>query len=133
MTGVQTCALPIYRGRFPWALAEQRNVPGTRQAAVFRALRELAQIRAAHDVFCADAEVVPFDTGSDQVLGVRRIFGDRELVALFNFCEEGRWIFNPGRGGVNLVTGAVWGDEWIELQGYEFIWLDLRRGDGHDQ
>ncbi len=123
----------LHRGRFPWALAEQRNVPGTRQAAVFRALRELAQIRAAHDVFCADAEVVPFDTGSDQVLGVRRIFGDRELVALFNFCEEGRWIFNPGRGGVNLVTGAVWGDEWIELQGYEFIWLDLRRGDGHDQ
>jgi amylosucrase len=114
----------VHRGRFPWDLAELRNDPDTRQGKIFHGLRQLETIRAEHPVFCADAEVIPFDTGSDQVLGIRRRFGGEELTALFNFSETGRWIWNPARFGTELRSGAVWGDEWIELRGYGFVWLD---------
>ena len=122
----------VHRGKFRWDLAAFRHDPDTRQGRVFQGLRRLETIRARHDVFRADAEAEAFDTGSDQVLGIRRKYGAEELVALFNFCEEGRWIHNPGRYGTELRSGAVWGDEWIELQGYGFVWLDVsgRTGDG---
>lgn len=115
----------VHRGRFPWELAALRSDPESRQGKVFLGLRQLERIRAEHDVFCADAEVIPFDTGSDQILGIRRHLGGEELVALFNFSEEGRWIWNPARGGTELRSGAVWADEWIELTGYGFVWLDV--------
>ena len=69
-----------------------------------------------------------------QILGVRRRYGGQELTALFNFSENGRWIYNPARYGIELRTGAVWGDEWIELAGYGFVWLDMsgRRKDSED-
>ncbi len=117
----------VHRGRFDWAKAELRHDPATRQGKIFGALRQLEKLRADRDVFRSDAEVSVFDTGSDQILGIRRKYGDQELTALFNFCEEGRWIRNPGRYGTELRTGAVWGDEWIELPGYGFVWLDVSR------
>ena len=121
----------LHRGKFPWELAELRKNPETRQGKVFQNLKALAETRAAHEVFCADAAVHPFDTGSDQVLGIHRSFGNESLVALFNFSEEGRWIYNPARGGRELLTDATWDDEWIELQGYGFVWLLM--GGNHDQ
>ncbi|MBR0375171.1 MAG: amylosucrase, partial [Firmicutes bacterium] len=127
----------VHRGRFRWDLAENRNDPATVQGRVFRSLRQLERIRAAHDVFRADAEAFPFDAGCDQVLGLRRRYGRAELVALFNFSENSRWIWNPGRGGRELRTDAIWADEWIELPGYAFVWLYLsdkpERGQSNDQ
>ena len=113
----------VHRGRFRWDLAEKRRDPDTRQGRIFTALRRLETLRASHDVFRAEAEAEPFDTGSDHVLGVRRRFGGETLTALFNFSEEGQWILNPARGRTELYTDAVWGDEWIELPGYGFVWL----------
>ena len=115
----------VHRGRFRWDLAEYRNDPSTRYGHIFQGLRLLEQIRAEHAVFCADAKVIPFDTGSDQVLGIRRVYDGEELVALFNFSENPCWIWNPGRGGRELRTGAIWPDEWIELNGYSFVWLHM--------
>ena len=112
----------VHRGRFRWDLAELRKDPSTPQGRVFQGLRQLERIRSSHEVFRADAEAHPFDTGSDQVLGLYRSYGGTELVALFNFSEEPRWIRNPG-GGRELRTDAVWADEWIELPGYSFVWL----------
>ena len=113
----------VHRGRFPWEDAERRNAPQTPQGHIFRALRELEQLRAAHPVFRADAETDVFDTGSDQILGFRRRYGTERLTALFNFSEHPRWILNPARGDTELRSGAAWGDEWIELRGYGFVWL----------
>ena len=114
----------LHRGRFPWDRAAERNDPNTIPGRLFQPLRRLIALRAENDVFCADAEVTAFDTGSQQVLGVRRSYNGKTLTALFNFCEEGRWIWNPARGGRELMTGAVWADEWIELRGYGFVWLE---------
>ncbi len=123
----------LHRGRFLWDQAALRDDTDTRQGKVFCAIRDLARMRAAHDVFCADAVTQPFDTGSNQVLGLRRAYRDEALVALFNFSPDPRWIWNPGRNGRNLMTGAVWADEWIELPGYGFVWLDVSQGDRNDQ
>ena len=114
----------LHRGRFPWDRAAERNDPNTIPGRLFQPLRRLIALRAENDVFCADAEVTAFDTGSQQVLGVRRSYNGKTLTALFNFCEEGRWIWNPARGGRELVSGEVWADEWIELRGYGFVWLE---------
>ena len=113
----------VHRGRFSWADAELRRDPGTRQGRLFAGLRELEKIRAAHGVFCSDAVVTVLDTGSDQVFGIRRNYGPERLTALFNFSEFSRWIYNPARGDRELRSGWPWGDEWIELQGYQFVWL----------
>ncbi|MBR6352650.1 MAG: amylosucrase, partial [Oscillospiraceae bacterium] len=113
----------VHRGRFSWADAELRRDPGTRQGKLFAGLRELEKIRAAHAVFCSDAVVTVLDTGSDQVFGIRRNYGPERLTALFNFSEFSRWIYNPARGDRELRSGWPWADEWIELQGYEFVWL----------
>ena len=118
----------LHRGRFSWEDAEKRKDPTTRQGKLFRALRELETLRAAHPVFCSDAVVTVLDTGSDQVFGIRRNYGPEQLTALFNFSEQSRWIYNPARGDTELRSGAAWGDEWIELQGYEFVWL-YRKGE----
>ena len=120
----------VHRGKFRWDLAERRDDLSTREGRLFHALGELRHIRAGHEVFRSDAEVTPFDTGSDQVLGIRRRRGDRELTALFNFSEQPRWIWNHGRYGRDLPTGAVWGDEWIELSGYGFVWLEKELDSG---
>ena len=113
----------VHRGRFRWDLAENRRDPHTRQGQVFRALRRIEEIRLQHAVFHADALAAPFDTGSDQVLGIRRRYGAEQLAALFNFCEEPRSVFNPAPGGTDMVTGRVYAGEWIDLQGYGFVWL----------
>ena len=113
----------VHRGRFSWADAELRRDPETRQGRLFAGLRELEKIRAAHSVFCSDAVVTVLDTGSDQVFGIRRNYGPERLTALFNFSEFSRWIYNPARGDRELRSGWPWADEWIELQGYQFVWL----------
>ena len=119
----------VHRGRFLWEDAGLRHDPETPQGQLFQELRKLERLRAAHEVFRADAEVSVFDAGSDQILGVRRQYGRSRLTALFNFSEQPRWIWNPARGDTDLPTGAVWGDEWIELPGYGFVWLYGGGGD----
>ncbi len=113
----------VHRGCFLWKKAELRKDPQTAQGQIFIALRQLEQLRESHDVFRADAEVSVFDTGSDSILGVRRQYCKERLTALFNFSEHPHWIWNPARGDKELRSGAAWGDEWIELKGYGFVWL----------
>ncbi|MCR5089979.1 MAG: amylosucrase [Oscillospiraceae bacterium] len=116
----------IHRGRFQWELAERRHDPETVQGKLFTALRKLEELRAEHEAFRSDAEALAFDTGSDQVLGIRRRCGEDGITAVFNFSEEPRSIWNPCRGGSNLMTGEVYEEEGLELPGYGFAWI-LRR------
>ena len=50
--------------------------------------RQLDQVRAENAIFRADAELLPAETGSDRVLGVRRACGKEQLLALFSFSDE---------------------------------------------
>ena len=125
----------VHRGRFDWAAAELRRDPDPRQGRLFAALRSLETIRAARDVFRADAEVEAVNVGDDRVLAVRRRYGDEEMLALFNFAEVGCRIGNLARNGIDMRTGHVFRDDWIDLPGYGFIWIDVSgpAEDGHDE
>ena len=116
----------VHRGRFDWEATKRRNDPLSREGHIFRALRQLEQIRAARNVFRADAKVSAFYSGSDQVLGVHRSYDGNELFALFNFCEESRTVNNPARGVADLVSGQTFSGENLILPGYGFVWLKTR-------
>ena len=112
----------LHRGKFDWQAAELRHDPETRQGQMFAALRQLEQIRAAHPVFRADAEVGTADTGSDQVLGILRRRGDERLLALFNFSEQPQTVVLP-REGCDLMGGETVCGGTLTLSGYGFLWL----------
>ncbi len=117
----------IHRGRFQWELAEKRMDPDTVQGKLFSAIRKLEKLRAEHEAFRSDAEARAFDTGSDQVLGVRRRCGEDGVTAVFNFSEAPRSIWNPCRGGTDLMTGKVYEEEGLDLPGYGFAWILKRK------
>ena len=115
----------LHRGKFDWKLAEQRKDTLTYQGKIFKALRKLETIRANNDVFKASAEFRPAATGSKNVLGIYRKYGDQELLALFNFCEEYRRI-DVYRNYTDLITGEYKTNKAIELEPYGFIWALLK-------
>ena len=112
----------IHRGSFRWDLAERRSDPSSLQGRLFHALRTLERLRAAHDAFRADAAAEVFDTGSNQVLGIRRCYGKELITALFNFSEETREASNPSAGSRDLMTGESYGSA-VTLPGYGFCWM----------
>jgi len=115
----------LHRGKFDWKLALQRDDLFTYQGKIFHALRKLETIRAENDVFKASAEFRPAATGSKNVLGIYRKYGEQELLALFNFCEEYRRI-DVYRNYKNLMTGEYMTNKSIELEPYGFIWALLK-------
>ena len=112
----------LHRGKFDWQAAEQRTDPATRQGKLFAALRRLETIRANEPVFRADADFTAFDTGTDKVLGVRRVNNGETLLALFNFSNEKQTLSLPGRA-TNLLTGKARNLHKISLPPYGFLWL----------
>ena len=113
----------LHRGKFDWKLAEERKKAGTYQNRIFRALRTLETVRAGNEVFAAQANFAPFETGSDQVLGISRSFGEQTLVALFNFCERERTVsFEEERAYTDLYTGKEHETQHIVLKPYGFLW-----------
>ena len=114
----------VHRGRFDWDKAALRHDPETVQGRIFLALRRMEEVRAGSEVFRSDAEVNVFDTGTDQVLGVRRAYGGKALVALFNFSEEPRSAAYPVKKGAVLLQGAAVQEEIIRLSGYGFAWIE---------
>ena len=119
----------LHRGRFDWALAENRKDPDSLQGRIFHALRRLETIRAAHDVFRADAGMVSIETGSDAVLGVRRSREEQALIALFNFSGEPQTLRLSECGeATDLLTGEKVDLAEYRIPAYGFLWA-LATGD----
>ena len=113
----------VHRGRFRWDLAENRVDPQSVQGRLFSALRRLETIRASHLAFRADAAAEVFDTGRDQVLGIRRCFGHELFTGFFNFSEFPKDVYNPANGAYDLLTGEPVQGESVSLPGYGFLWM----------
>ena len=113
----------LHRGAFRWDLAELRDDPETIQGQIFQSLRQMEEIRAAHPVFRADANVWQLDAGDNTVLAIRRQYGTETLTALFNFSEYPKLLTNPAPGGVDLLTGETISDRTLEMPRYSFRWL----------
>ena len=114
----------LHRGKFDWSAAELRHDPETRQGKLFAALRTLEKARAEHPAFRTDAEVALLDTGSDQVLGVKRSAGGRSLAAVFNFSERPQTVTCPA-GAVLVSRGfAPQQGGKAELEPYGYAWVE---------
>ncbi len=113
----------LHRGKFNWKLAEKRKDPASYQGRIFAALRKLEEIRGANEVFVAQAEFSPVETGSANVLGIFRRYGKQNLLALFNFCEEERSIsLGQKLTYTDLMTGEKHREDTVVLPPYGFIW-----------
>ena len=113
----------LHRGKFNWRLADKRKDPESYQGRIFSALRRLEETRAANEVFKAQAEFYPIETGSPNVLGLFRQYGSQKLLALFNFCEEGKKLTFGGKlTFTDLMTGEKQTTNSITLPPYGFIW-----------
>ena len=118
----------LHRGRFDWTAAERRHDPENPYGKLFRMLRRMTMIRAAIDVFRPDAYVRTFNTGSDQVLGIYRKYGDHAIFGLFNFSESPRTVVCAARRNEILSNAAEVREETVLLNGYGFAWISTRKG-----
>lgn len=117
----------LHRGKFDWTLAEKRKDPESCQGRIFTALRKLEKIRAANEAFAARADFYPIVTGSDNVLGLRREFGDQKLIALFNFSERKQSVsLDRQCSYTDLYTGKKHNRKTVELKPYGFLWALLK-------
>ena len=113
----------LHRGKFDWKLAEERKKADSYQGRVFRALRKLETVRAENKVFMAQADFYPIQTGSPNVLGLHREYGDQKLIALFNFCEGERTVsLGKKCSFTDLYTGEKHTKKLIALKPYGFLW-----------
>ena len=90
----------LHRGDMNWEEAELRNVEGTRENIIFKALRQLEEIRAD------------------------RYYNGEKLLAFFNFSENEQtaWV-NEMEDYYDLVTGEPKVAKAINIPGYSFVWL----------
>lgn len=112
----------LHRGRFPWEKVKE-DVP----QKVFKALRKLEKIRAAHEIFSMDADSHTFETGNDHVLGICRELDGKKFVSCYNFSEEperiDESILGERKGFVDLITGKKLSCEIGEIEGCGYRWL----------
>ncbi len=115
----------VHRGRFRWDLAEFRTVAGSMQEEIFSGLCRMEAIRAAHDVFGADAAVRTVDTWDDSILGIVRTCGDRKLVALFNFSGSDKvaWINEDDGLYRDLLSGREMEAKGVQIPANGCYWL----------
>lgn len=113
----------LHRGKFDWKLAEKRTDHDTYQGRIFSSLRKLDKVRRKNEVFVSSADVSVFDTGSQNVLGINRVYGDQMLMALFNFSENEITVpLDKKISYVDLMTGKKSGRKNIALEPYGFLW-----------
>ena len=114
----------LHRGDMNWEEAELRNVEGTRQNRIFKALRHLEEIRAEYCVFENEADAWIIEPWNDHILGIGRYYNGEKLLAFFNFSanEQIAWV-DEKEDYYDLVTGEPKAAKAIQLPGYSFVWL----------
>ena len=114
----------LHRGDMNWDEAALRNVEGTRENIIFKALRQLEEIRAEYCVFENDADAWIIEPWNDHILGIGRYYNGEKLLAFFNFSENEQtaWV-NEMEDYYDLVTGEPKSAKAVVVPGYSFVWL----------
>ena len=114
----------LHRGDLDWAAASRRHDEETVEGRLFNAIHRLETLRAEHSVFGGDARVTLLPMARPGILGIRRLGGGEDLVALFNFGEETETVRAEACiGHVNLLTGEPLAGDAIELSAGDFVWM----------
>ena len=114
----------LHRGNMNWDNAALRNVEGTRENRIFKALRQLEEIRAEYSVFESEADTWIIEPWNDHILAIGRYYNGEKLLAFFNFSENEQiaWV-NEVEDYYDLVTGEPKAAKAITMPGYSFLWL----------
>ena len=118
----------VHRGKFDFALAEKRFEKDTVQQILFDGLQKLKNTRAEYDAFRSDADVFVYYTGSDNVMGLLRRYGEQTLICLFNFSEHPAEVKLHGTAWEDILSGEEInasgdGTAVVPFDGYSFYWL----------
>ena len=114
----------LHRGNLDWAAAEKRHDPECVEGRIFRSLRQLEQLRAAHRVFDGAADTWIVNTRDDGVLGIGRYCRGEKLVGLFNFAEsEKRVCINELGDYTDLLTGEALDKFAVRIPAGGFVWM----------
>ncbi len=114
----------LHRGKFDWQAAKRCADRKTVEGKIYQALRTLEALRAKHAVFTASAEFGTVNTGSNQVLGLKREVEGETLFAFFNFSgEEQPFCFDGVISGKELVSGEEIRGISSTLKPYGFMWI----------
>ena len=114
----------LHRGDMNWDNAALRNVEGTRENRIFKALRQLEEIRAEYSVFESEADTWIIEPWNDHILAIGRYYNGEKLLAFFNFSENEQtaWV-NEYEDYYDLLTGERKAAKAITMPGYSFLWL----------
>ena len=94
------------------------------EGRIFRSLRQLEQLRAAHRVFDGAADTWIVNTRDDGVLGIGRYCRGEKLVGLFNFAEsEKRVCINELGDYTDLLTGEALDKFAVRIPAGGFVWM----------
>ena len=125
----------LHRGDMDWLRAEKRGDETAPEGRIFRGLRQLERVRAAHRVFDGGADVWLVQTGDDGVLGIGRYHEGEKLVALFNFSADEKRVSVDELGEcADLLSGEDADMGCIRLPSGGFVWLlcDFTKGQNAD-
>jgi len=114
----------IQRGQLDWKRAEGRNDPSTVQGQVFSELQHIIRLRTENPVFHAGAHEQTLESGDRSVLAFRRTGGGQTLTAVYNFCEEPKYVRPILEGRCrDLFTGREYDGSAFRIDAYEALWL----------
>jgi len=143
----------LHRGRFQWEMVEEKTEcsPLLVCAAqrIFKALRQMEQMRRQYEIFGGEAKVSTLETGNLHVLGICRTFGKEELRAYFNFsesaqdvcimekndcvgqndCENNHIKQNHDLEYRDLFTGKNMDELGSQMPGYGYWWFYKKSGE----
>lgn len=115
----------LHRGKMDWKqaaqIADKKSVAGQ----IFSQLDRLEKIRRSSQAFTAEADARTLTTGDDNVLGIGRVYGDEEILGIFNFSEYEKEVSLDGVEGAyqDMITGEKVSVDKIALLAYGFCYL----------
>lgn len=120
----------LHRGKMDWKLAEQISDQDSVAGRIFGQLDLLEKIRRSSQAFTVEADARTLDTGDDNVLGIGRVYGDEEILGIFNFSEYNKEVSVNGVEGTytDMLTGEQLSPEKIPLPAYGFCYLARKHG-----
>lgn len=115
----------LHRGKMDWKLAEQISDQDSVAGRIFGQLDLLENIRRSSQAFTVEADARTLDTGDDNVLGIGRVYGNEEILGIFNFSEYNKEVSINGVEGkyTDMLTGEQASPEKIPLPAYGFCYL----------
>ena len=114
----------LHRGDMDWDKAKRRKRKTSVEGRVFRAIRQLEDLRRAHRVFDAAADTWIIPTGDRNVLGIGRYCKGEKLIAFFNFSDEDRIVsFNEEGDFSDPVGKKTCSGKDVFVECRSFVWL----------